>query len=152
MFKNCPFAMSWRRIQYAKGANNATISIVRIMYFVILENIRGDFSDNTSFLAFKLRIIFKNIGRSVRTVPCKAPTPSSPPPTPYDPTLVVKQQTMLKLSWNANKHRNIQAKLYRQLVCQFWIAFLVPCLGRKWGHRLNCKTLYLSWSVSLFIR
>ena len=74
--------MSWRRIQYAKGANNATISIVRIMYFVILENIRGDFSDNTSFLAFKLRIIFKNFGRSVRTVPCKAPTPSSPPPHP----------------------------------------------------------------------
>ena len=89
MFKNCPFAMSWRRIQYAKGANNATISIVRFMYYVILENIRGDFSDNTAFLAFKLRIRFKNIGRSVR---------SAPPGPPYDPTLVAKQQTMLKLS------------------------------------------------------
>ena len=39
--------MSWRRIQYADGANNATISIVRNVYYVILENIRGDFSDNT---------------------------------------------------------------------------------------------------------
>ena len=107
--------MSWRRIQYAKGANNATISIVRNVYYVILENIRGDFSDNTAFLAFKLRIRFKNIGRSVR---------SAPPGPPYDPTLVAKQQTMLKLSWNANKHRNIQAKLFRQLVCQFWVAFL----------------------------
>ena len=56
-------------MQYAKGANNATISIARIMYYVILENIRGDFSDNTAFLAFKLRITFKNIGRSVRTAP-----------------------------------------------------------------------------------
>lgn len=94
MFKNCPFAMSWRRIQCAKGANNATISIVRFMCSVILENIRGDFSDNTAFLAFKLRVIFKNIGRSVRTVPCRAPLP----PPPHDPTLVSKQQTMLKLS------------------------------------------------------
>ena len=112
--------MSWRRIQYAKGANNGTISIVRFMYYVILENIRGDFSDNTAFQAFKLRIIFKNIGRSVRTAPFRARYPSPPP---YDPTLVAKQQTMLKLSWNANKHRNMQAKLYRQLVCQFWKAF-----------------------------
>ena len=97
-----------------------TISIVRFMYYVILENIRGDFSDNTALLAFKVRIIFKNIGRSVRTVPCRAPTPSPPPGPPMiDPTVVAKQQTMLKLSWNANKHRNIQAKLYRQLVCQF---------------------------------
>ena len=119
--------MSWRRIEYAKGANNTTISIVRFMYYVILENIRGDFSDNTAFLAFKLRIIFKNIGRSVRTVPCKAPYPYPPPP--HDPTLVAKQKTMLKVSWNANKHRNIQAKLYRELVCQFWKAFLLdePC-------------------------
>lgn len=67
------------------------------MYYVILENIRGDFSDNTAFLAFKLRIIFKNIGRSVRTVPCKAPYPYPPPP-PHDPTLVAKQKTMLKVS------------------------------------------------------
>ena len=88
--------MSWRRIQYAKGANNGTISIVRFMYYVILENIRGDFSDNAAFQAFKLRIIFKNIGRSVRTAPFRAPYPS--PPLPYDPTLVAKQQTMLKLS------------------------------------------------------
>ena len=71
--------MSWRRIQYAKGANNGTISIVRFMYYVILENIRGDFSDNTAFQAFKLRIIFKNIGRSVRTAPFRARYPSPPP-------------------------------------------------------------------------
>ena len=83
------------RIQYAKGANNAKISIVRLMYYVILENIRGDFSDNTAFLAFKLRIVFKNIGRAVRTIPCTEPLP---PPPPYHPTLVAKQQTMLKLS------------------------------------------------------
>ena len=72
--------MSWRRIQYAKGANNATISIARFMYYVILENIRGDFSDNTAVQAFKLRIIFKNIGRFVRTVPFRAPYPYPPPP------------------------------------------------------------------------
>ena len=72
--------MSWRRMQYAKGENNATISIVRLMYYVILENIRGDFSGNTAFLEFKLRIIFENIGRSVRTLPCRAPYPSPPPP------------------------------------------------------------------------
>ena len=74
--------MSWTRIQYAKGAYNATISIVRFMYYVILENIPGDFSDNTAFLAFKLRIIVKNIGRSVRTVPCRAPCPFPPPAPP----------------------------------------------------------------------
>ena len=74
--------MSWTRIQYAKGAYNATISIVRFMYYVILENIPGDFSDNTAFLAFKLRIIVKNIGRSVRTVPCRAPCPFPPPRPP----------------------------------------------------------------------
>ena len=90
-----------------------TISIVCNMYYVILENIPGDFSDNTAFLAFKLRTVFKNISRSVRTVPCRAPYPSRP----YDPTLVAKQQTMLKLSWNANKHRNIHETLYHQLVC-----------------------------------
>ena len=72
--------MSWRRMQYAKGENNATISIVRLMYYVILENIRGDFSDNTAFLAFKLRIVFKNIGRAVRTIPCTEPLPPPPPP------------------------------------------------------------------------
>ncbi|CAH3180199.1 unnamed protein product, partial [Porites lobata] len=29
---------------------------------------------------------------------------------------------------------------------------LVLCLHRKWGHRLNCKSLCLSWSVFLFMR
>ena len=38
-----------------------TISIVRFMYFVILENLRGNFSDNTALLAFKLKTVFKNM-------------------------------------------------------------------------------------------
>ena len=62
------------------------------MYYVILENIRGDFSDNTAFLAFKLRTIFKKISRSVRTVLCRAPLPP-----PYDLTLITKQQTVFKI-------------------------------------------------------
>ena len=61
--------MSWRRIWYAKGANNATISIVHLMYYVILKNLRGNFSDNTALLAFKLKTVFKNMSWSVRTVP-----------------------------------------------------------------------------------
>ena len=71
--------MSWRRIWYAKDANNATIYIVRLMYYVILENIRGNFSDNIALLAFNLKTVFKNISWSVRTVPCRV-HPSSPLP------------------------------------------------------------------------
>ena len=133
-----------------------TISIVRLMNYVVLENIRGDFSDNTAFPACKLRIIFKNIGRSVRTVPCRAPYPFPPPPPPK---IRLSQQNSKPCSNFLETQTNIE--ISRQSCIVSWFVSseqlffqmnLFPCLRRKWGHRLNCKTLYLSWSVSLFMR
>lgn len=88
------------------------------MYYVIFVNVLGDFSDNTRHFEHLSLELYSRISADLSEL-----CPVEPyPPSPYHPTLIVRNETVLKLPWNANR-RNIHAKLYRQLVC-YWIVFL----------------------------